>query len=226
MGINQYDNETIADKVAKHTTLGNAPGIIYRYDTPYLETIELPDDPCWLSNKYIERTGYTRVRHQGKRRQFHIFTWEHYNNQSVPRGLVLDHLCCNKICVNPKHLEPVTPAENDRRARYHYVGRKTHCINGHELKDPNIIYRKVSNTRIDRRCRTCQNKQKIESYHQNKIHGPKLPKSHCRHGHLFAEVGYNWQRMQSGGYMKVCKACKSESDRRSRIKVKERLNSI
>jgi hypothetical protein len=37
----------------------------------------------------------------------------------VPPGLQLDHLCCNKVCVNPTHLEPVTAKENRRRAVAH-----------------------------------------------------------------------------------------------------------
>lgn len=49
----------------------------------------------------------------------------------IPDGLTLDHLCRNKVCVNPDHLEPVTAEENHRR----YREARTHCRNGHELGD-------------------------------------------------------------------------------------------
>jgi hypothetical protein len=42
--------------------------------------------------------------------------WEQVNGP-IPEGLQLDHLCSVPSCVNPDHLEPVTPAENARRSR-------------------------------------------------------------------------------------------------------------
>ena len=50
---------------------------------------------------------------------------------SVPDGLTLDHLCGRPVCVNPKHLEAVTQAENVRR----YNEKITHCPRGHEYKN-------------------------------------------------------------------------------------------
>ncbi len=83
----------------------------------------------------------------------------------VPDGLQLDHLCRNRWCCNPAHLEPVTPAENSRRAHWtleaaHLAIRakaeaRTHCVAGHEYTLSNIIRRpgKVHS----RECRACAN---------------------------------------------------------------------
>ena len=64
----------------------------------------------------------------------------------VPPGMQLDHLCRNKGCVNPDHLEVVTPRENSFRAR------KTHCKRGHELAGDNLLSVRRGE---GRRCRAC-----------------------------------------------------------------------
>lgn len=69
-------------------------------------------------------------------------------------GLVLDHLCRNRVCVNPDHLEQVTIGENVRRSPLHGVsGRaKTHCPSGHEYSGENLK-RSKDGTRV---CVTCR----------------------------------------------------------------------
>jgi hypothetical protein len=72
----------------------------------------------------------------------------------IPDGLELDHLCRNRGCVNPAHLEPVTRQENVLRG----IGisadnaRKTHCKHGHEFTSENTeIYRGTRHCRVCRR---------------------------------------------------------------------------
>lgn len=77
------------------------------------------DGGCWNWTGSHWRNGYGRMKVKGRWRQAHRIYWERENGP-VPDGRELDHVCCNKTCVNPAHLEPVTHAENMRRWSQHY----------------------------------------------------------------------------------------------------------
>lgn len=103
---------------------------------------------CW------EWTGFVNVNGYGKagRGWAHRVVWATLVGP-IPEGLVLDHLCKNRRCVNPDHLEPVTQLENNRRGDG-TVGR-THCVGGHALTPENVyVINSPDYTR--RKCRTCQ----------------------------------------------------------------------
>jgi hypothetical protein len=79
----------------------------------------------------------------------------------IPEGLVIDHLCRNRMCVNPEHLEPVTQRENTMRSPV-AVGAlnaaKTHCAQGHEYTEANtyVYVMKSPRSCTTRICRTCR----------------------------------------------------------------------
>jgi hypothetical protein len=75
---------------------------------------------CWTWTGSIDENGYGRIHTDTTPRKSYRVLFEHVIGE-VPEGLELDHLCRNRLCVNPFHLEPVTHRENMRRG---YPGRR------------------------------------------------------------------------------------------------------
>lgn len=111
-----------------------------------------PDD-CWEWKAARFLSGYGRFKAGGRDTVAHLWCYE-LTVGKVPAGLELDHLCRNRSCVNPSHLEPVTHRENMMRGETITAAnaRKTHCKNGHPLSGDNLLIRKNGS----RRCRACE----------------------------------------------------------------------
>ena len=121
---------------------------------------EVMPNGCREWRRATNSSGYPQVCFNGKNHLAHRIAYELHVGPLLD-DMTIDHLCRNKICVEPSHLELVTLAENVQRQ-----GRRdaTHCKRGHEYTDANTIIKPRPNGRFIRNCRTCQRASGRASY--------------------------------------------------------------
>lgn len=110
--------------------------------------------PCWVWTASKMRNGYGQIVIRRKHRAAHRAAYEDAFGP-VDRTLDIDHLCRNRACCNPTHLEAVTHRENMRRGDVggHAQRRKTHCPQGHSYDDAYRYRGRDGSWR--RECRAC-----------------------------------------------------------------------
>lgn len=110
------------------------------------------ESPCILWHMAKDRDGYGLTTIDGKSRRAHRVTYEMVRGP-IPDGLVIDHLCRVRGCINPWHLEAVSNRTNLLRGYgpSAICAKKTHCKRGHELTGDNVYM-----TGRRRSCRACR----------------------------------------------------------------------
>lgn len=164
--------------------------------------------PCWEWQAF-RLNGYGRFGVGGAAGCIvyaHRWAWENLVGP-IPDGLQIDHLCRNRRCVNPDHLEPVTPKENSLRS-YSFAAqnaRKTRCPKGHEYTEENV-YNMASGNRV---CRVCMSENRKTTARQNGYVPPE-ERTHCSNKHPWSEENTYW----SPSGRRSCRACGREAQRR------------
>ena len=106
---------------------------------------------CWEWNGHVTRFGYGT--YGNKSHMAHRVVYEMLVKK-LSNDEFLDHLCRNRKCVNPEHLEPISLVENVMRGESNHAknARKTHCIRGHEFTTQNTY---IHPKRRYRHCKAC-----------------------------------------------------------------------
>lgn len=113
--------------------------------------------PCMLWEGATQSKGYGSVtNHKGSSVLIHRKVWEE-SRGPIPDGMTIDHLCRQKTCINPDHMEVVTRAENSRRA----LAAQTHCKSGHPLSGENVRLHTRANGLTYRVCRACRRAENL-----------------------------------------------------------------
>ena len=182
-------------------------------------------DGCWLWLGSRSSGGYGQFRIGKKILRAHRLSFE-WQVGFIAEGLYLDHLCHVRHCVNPSHLEPVTPRENAIRSTSPVAvnATKTHCIRGHEFTPENTYSQSGRN---NRGCRTCRAEftrgiraekrgPNWEPVHANK----NTHKTHCKFGH--ALEGYNLMVLPK---QRRCRTCHNRLSAEAAERARERRSA-
>lgn len=115
----------------------------------------IPESGCWIWLSSLSKTGYAIGRPEEKHVRIH--RWLYQKLHGSVGDLTLDHLCKNRCCINPNHLEPVTAGENSLRGNGPTAinARMKACKNGHPFD--RLVY--YSNGKTKRICSICRNER-------------------------------------------------------------------
>jgi len=143
--------------------------------------VEKRPDGCWeWTGGTTGSTGYGQFWVKHRHQLAHRFSYTVIHGLEIPPGLTIDHLCRNRLCVNPAHLEPVTNRVNVLRGNGPAArnAKKTHCKRGHEFTPENTYRQRRKRgvvARLRRTCRTCR--RRLEHEYRRRVRLSARPKS-------------------------------------------------
>lgn len=119
--------------------------------------IQVWSNGCWTFTGSLS-DGYGSVRMSNRTHRVHRLVWRLLVGE-LRRHIMLDHLCRNRACCNPDHLEPVEQAVNDQRGK---LAKQTHCRRGgHEYTPQNTLI--INGRRACRACRSARRAPRTEA---------------------------------------------------------------
>lgn len=124
---------------------------------------------CWEWRTGLTDTGYGQTTFNFKTYRAHRVAYTFFYG-AIREGYTLDHLCKNRKCVNPNHLEVVSSYENMLRSDTSLINnyKKTHCKRGHAYSGKNL-----SLIKGHRLCRACM-RMNSAKYRLKKLNGESL----------------------------------------------------
>lgn len=132
------------------------------------------DTGCFVWTAALNSRGYGVFGFGGKGKVVlaHRWAYEHVGGKIIPPGLVIDHMCCNRRCVNHEHMQTVTNAENIRLGTSPSAqnGSATHCAHGHELSGDNVWTPSDGSRR--RTCVACH--RRLDQEYQERLRAKRI----------------------------------------------------
>lgn len=169
-------------------------------------------DECWDDDQgWLTHNGYRMVWFEGGKRIAHRLSYEHFVGP-IPDGLVIDHLCRNRACWNPLHMEAVTNEENILR------GESPPAKNARK-KVCSICGSEFIQEKGGRRCRACKQRRRTDT--KRKGVGGAGDRVACPRGHVYDEENTYWARNKDGTIkQRMCRECMRQRTREWRARKK------
>lgn len=181
------------------------------------KVVQDKDSDCWLwTGSAGTKSGHGRFA-DGDRRFWVVHRFAYTLTYGpIPDGYEIDRVCRVKLCVNPTHLEAVTPEELRRRTWTRIYGERTHCVHGHEWT-PETTFVTPGGTPVCRICCRDRARQYRQEARANQPpQPPRPPRTHCRkRGHeLTADNVYVYQGSR------LCRVCQLIAVRKYQARLK------
>jgi hypothetical protein len=129
---------------------------------------------CWEWTGTQDNHGYGQLRAEGRMQRVHRLAYREWIGP-IPIELQIDHICSNRLCWRPIHIEAVTSRENTLRSPSSWATR-THCKQGHEFTELNTKWETISRNGYKstyRRCLLCR-RAATKRYKEKKKYGGDL----------------------------------------------------